>query len=155
MYKGYLEGFPNVLVESYKMRVISEIWIIDPSGITLFNLSKEASVDAILIGGFFSAIQNFISEIGESELKSLVLGSSKIMIYHGDKDYLFISRSDLKSKEKKIINYLKLVESKFIELYGQLLINWNGDTTFFNNFGQVIEKIFEDTPEKDIESAFW
>ena len=53
------------------MREISEIWIIAPNGITVFNLQKDSNLDAVLMGGFFSAIHNFVSEIGESELKSL------------------------------------------------------------------------------------
>ncbi len=137
------------------MRVINEIWIIDPSGITLFNMSKEENIDAVLFGGFFSAIQNFISNLGEKELKSLVLGNSQLMVYQGDRDFLFISRSDLKSKEKKIIKYLKLIESKFFELYGEKIKNWDGEVSIFNNFGEIIEEIFEDAPEKDMETAFW
>lgn len=137
------------------MRVINEIWIIDPSGITLFNMSKEENIDAVLFGGFFSAIQNFISNLGEKELKSLVLGNSQLMVYQGDRDFLFISRSDLKSKEKKIIKYLKLIESKFFELYGEKIKNWDGEVSIFNNFGEIIKEIFEDAPEKDMETAFW
>jgi len=136
------------------MRVINEIWIIDPSGITLYNLSKEQNIDAGLFGGFFTAIQNFISSLGEKELKSLVLGSSKLMIYHGNQDFLFISRSDMKSKEKKIVQYLKLIEKKFFDLYGQKIKNWDGEVSIFDNFGDIIEEIFEDKPEKDMEAAF-
>ena len=120
------------------MRDISEIWIIASNGITIFNQQKESNVDAVLMGGFFSAIENFISEIGEKELKSLVLGNSKIIIYHGKKDLLFISRSAQKVKEKNVIKHLRLVESKFMEMFGEVIDVWDGNTDIFENFGNAI-----------------
>lgn len=137
------------------MRDISEIWIIDSSGITLFNLSKEENVQATLIGGFFSALQSFVKELGEKELKSIMLGSSKFMIYQGIGGYLFISRSQNDVKSKKIEEHLKLVEAKFLEMYHDKLDNWNGNTDYFRNFGDIIEEIFKDTPERRAEKALW
>ena len=36
------------------MRDIDEIWIVEPRGITIFNISKEDNIDPVLIGGFFA-----------------------------------------------------------------------------------------------------
>ncbi len=136
------------------MKVINEIWIINSGGITLFNLSKDEKIDPLLFGGFFSAIQAFIKNLGETELKTLVIGASKITVYQGKGGYLFVSRSPQKTKEGEIIENLKLVEAKFFERYqGQLdrLV----DTRIFQNFGAVIEEIFGDTPEKRTVKALW
>ncbi|HUX99113.1 MAG TPA: hypothetical protein VMV49_06130 [Candidatus Deferrimicrobium sp.] len=137
------------------MRIINEVWIINPSGITLFNLSKDERVDPLLIGGFFSAIQSFIRELGEKELKTLILGETKIILFQGPEGYLFISRSSKKVKDETIINYLKLVESKFFEQYAETLKKPIPNTSLFSNFGSVIEEIFEDTPEKRTAEALW
>ena len=137
------------------MRDIDEIWIINPYGITLFNISKEETVDATLFGGFFTAIQNFISSLGEKELKSLELGGSKLTIYHGNQDFLFVSRSQKSIKNKRIEEHLKLVEKEFFEAFGDILKIWNGNTEIFKDFEIKIEEIFKDTPEKRAEKALW
>ncbi len=136
------------------MRDIDEIWIVKPGGITVFNQSKD-EVDPILIGGFFSAIQTFVEQLGEKELKTMQLGDSKITIYNAKQGYLFISRSQKKIKDKKIITHLKLVETKFFEEYGDILESWTSDVNAFQNFGEIIEEIFKDTPEKRAEKALW
>ncbi|MDD1778509.1 MAG: hypothetical protein LUQ65_10110 [Candidatus Helarchaeota archaeon] len=136
------------------MRVINEIWIINSSGITLFNISKDEKIDPLLFGGFFSAIQSFIKNLGETELKTLVIGASKITVYQGRQGVLFVSRSPNKTKDADIIESLKLVESKFFENYiGEL--DRIVDTSRFDNFGTVIEQIFGDTPEKRAVKALW
>jgi hypothetical protein len=136
------------------MRVIDEIWIIKPGGLTIFNMSRD-SIDPILIGGFFSAIETFIEQLGERELRTMQLGDSTITLYHGRDGYLFIARSGKKSKDKKILEYLKLVETRFFEQYGAELEKYAADIDVFQNFGAVIEEIFSDTPEKRTEEALW
>jgi hypothetical protein len=136
------------------MRAIDEIWIIKPGGLTLFNLSKD-QIDPILIGGFFSAIQTFVEQLGEKELRTLQLGDSKITLYLGRDGYLFISRSGKKTKDKKIMDSLRIVETKFFEQYGDALARYSVDVDIFRDFGEVIEEIFKDTPEKRTEEALW
>ncbi|MHA1266084.1 MAG: hypothetical protein ACTSRS_12705 [Candidatus Helarchaeota archaeon] len=142
------------IVEIETMRAIDEIWIVKPGGLTIFNKSKN-TIDPILIGGFFSAIQTFIEQIGETELKTLQLGDSKITIYQGRQGYLFIARSGKKPKDHKIIASLKLVEAKFFEHYGKYLNESFSDIDLFNDFSDIIEEIFKDTPEKRAEEALW
>ncbi|MHA1379525.1 MAG: hypothetical protein ACTSRG_14220 [Candidatus Helarchaeota archaeon] len=136
------------------MRAIDEIWIIQESGLTLFNLSKD-TIDSTLVGGFFSAIQTMLGSIGEQEIKSLVLGESKIKIFNGKFGLLFVSRSKKNVKDKVIEKLLKLVETRFIEEYKDKLDPWDGDTDQFMSFGNIIEDIFKDTPEKRAEKALW
>ncbi|MHA1786082.1 MAG: hypothetical protein ACTSVY_13835 [Candidatus Helarchaeota archaeon] len=138
------------------MRNIDEIWIVDSSGITLFNLSKEENIDPILIGGFFSSLNTFVSELGEKRLNSLSLGDSKITIYQGKRDFMFISRSRKEVKDKNIIENLKTVEKRFFKLYGKKLgKKWDGNTSYFKNFADFVEDIFKDTPERRAQESLW
>ncbi len=137
------------------MRDIDEIWIINQYGITLFNISKEETIDSLLLGGFFSAIKTMLEEMGEEQLKSIILGSSKMLIYNARNGITFISRSKKSIKDKKIEEHIKSVEKEFFEEYGDILDRWNGDTKIFDRFEVKIEDIFKDTPEKRVEKALW
>jgi len=141
--------------ESSKMRIVNEIWIITSSGVTLFNLSKDEKIDPLLFGGFFSAIQSFVKTLGESTLKTLIIGNAKITVYQGKGGYLFVSRSAQKTKDDSIMEYLKLIESKFFEHYEVMLDRPILDINLFKDFGKIIEEIFEDTPEKRTIKALW
>ncbi|MFX1295195.1 MAG: hypothetical protein ACFFD2_10140 [Promethearchaeota archaeon] len=139
------------------MRIIDELWITTASGLTLFNQSKD-QFDPLLIGGFFSAIHTFAQNLGEKEVKSIILGESKLIVYQGilqDKRFLFISRSPKKVKNDMIIKLLKLVETKFFQQYKDHLVKWNGDSDLFNTFGPIIQEIFNDTPTKRAKEAIW
>ncbi|MBD3230202.1 MAG: hypothetical protein GF329_18635 [Candidatus Lokiarchaeota archaeon] len=137
------------------MRIIEEIWIINPSGVTIFNLSEGEKVDPQLIGGFFSAINSFIQQLGEKNLKTLILGRSKMTILQGFKKLLFIARSKKDAKNKKILKMLNFVEEEFKKKYNDILDDWDGDTEIFLDFGKNIEEIFNDTPEKRTKEALW
>ncbi|NHI94049.1 MAG: hypothetical protein EAX96_16285 [Candidatus Lokiarchaeota archaeon] len=137
------------------MRDIDEIWIVDGSGVTLFNISKGGTVDPTLLGGFFSSLNLFISQIGEKKLNSLSLGDSKIMLYQGKLDLMFISRSRKDVKEKEITEHLKTIEKRFIKLHEDKIKKWDGNTSYFENFGDFIEDIFKDSPERRIQESLW
>ena len=78
------------------------------------------------------------------------------MIYqHGKSGYLFISRSQIKVKERDIRKSIDLVVEKFFENYGDILGNWDGNTKYFKNFGEVIEDIFKDAPTDRAKKALW
>lgn len=137
------------------MRDVNEIWIINPDGITLFNQSKGEEAEANLMGGFFSALQSFTEELGEQQLKSIVLGNSKFTIYQCKGGYLFISRSHNKVSEKVVEKKLKLIESKFFEKYENYLDKWDKNTDCFKDFGKIIENLFDDTVEKRAKQSIW
>ena len=140
---------------SEKMRMIEEIWIVHPSGITLFNLTKGDKIDPVLFGGFFSALNSFIQQLGEKKLKTIIMGDSKLTIFQGYKGILFISRSKKGIKNKLIISNLKFVEDMFKKEFQDIIDTWNGDTNIFSNFGDMIKEIFEDTPEQRTKDALW
>ena len=137
------------------MRDIDEIWIVYPGGITLFNQSKEDNIDPTLIGGFFSSLNIFIEQLGEKKLNSISLGDSRITIYQGKHDLMYISRSRKGVKEKIIQEHLKTIEKRFIKLHEKNLESWDGNISYFANFGDFIEDIFKDTPERRIQESLW
>ena len=137
------------------MRDIDEIWIVEPRGITIFNISKEDNIDPVLIGGFFASLQTFIHEIGEKELNALALGESQIVLYKGTDEFLFIARSQKNIKQKTIQNHLKTVEKRFFKRYGSILKNWDGESGQFRIFEGDVEDIFKDTPERRAAESLW
>ena len=137
------------------MRDIDEIWIVEPRGITIFNISKEDNIDPVLIGGFFASLQTFIHEIGEKDLNSLALGGSQIILYKGTDEFLFIARSPKKVKQKAILAHLKKVEKRFFKKYKALLKDWDGESSAFDSFEEDIEDIFKDTPERRAAESLW
>ncbi|NVM27882.1 MAG: hypothetical protein HWN65_03485 [Candidatus Helarchaeota archaeon] len=120
------------------MRDIEELWIINNSGINLFNFCKKNTKNPLLFSGFISAFQNFMESLGYKKIESIRLGDSKIMIYRGDSDIYYVTRSKKDIKDEDIIKYLKLVEKKFLENYLDELKSFTGDTNIFDDFGEVI-----------------
>lgn len=51
---------------------INEVWIIENSGICLFNYATESSIDEILFSGFLSGIKTFLEGIGEKARKNRI-----------------------------------------------------------------------------------
>ena len=137
------------------MRDIDEIWIVEPRGITIFNISKEDNIDPVLIGGFFASLQTFIHEIGEKELNALALGGSQIVLYKGTNEFLFIARSQKNVKQKTIQNHLKTVEKRFFKRYKKTLEDWDGESGQFRIFESDVEDIFKDTPERRAAESLW
>jgi len=136
------------------MREIDEIWVINGYGITLFNYSKD-KVDPALFGGFITAIQNFITELGDQKIESITMGTSQLTLLKAKFDLAFVARSDKKIKKKNIEKHLKTVMNKFFELHENNVENWDGETDKFLGFKDVIEYIFDDKPETQFEKSFW
>ncbi|NHI94048.1 MAG: hypothetical protein EAX96_16280 [Candidatus Lokiarchaeota archaeon] len=127
------------------MTNVKDIWIVNPVGITLFHASvEEKSQD--LIGSLFSSIQVIVSQMGENKMKALSLGSSKILCYQGQDDYLFILRYEKDEKTKKILKKMNIIEELFFDEYKHILKEWDGRTDYFNGFVMKIQNIFKDTP---------
>ncbi|MFX1298953.1 MAG: hypothetical protein ACFFD2_29360, partial [Promethearchaeota archaeon] len=91
------------------MEKISEIWVINENGITLFNKSLEVTVDPALFGGFLGAIRQFVElSFKGSKLDKLHLGETKISFLHEPDHHIFIViRSHKKVNDKEIAKYLE------------------------------------------------
>lgn len=141
------------------MDKITEVWIIENSGVCLFNHAIESSIDEILFSGFLSGIRTFLEEIGEKKLEKLELGNSKLIFYNLDQFGLFVVlKSPKKTKDKYLEKKIEEVQKRFINLFGNQLLEhqkkglpYNMDN--FKDFRKELEdNIFKEDIEKNISS---
>lgn len=125
---------------------ISEIWIITDGGIPLFNRSVDKQIDALVFGGFLSAIQTFIkSSLHEEKMDKLVLGDSKLSFHHVDTHEIFIVvRSHKKAKDKEIQKILQTIRDLFIAKYEEKLRRKDCDITEYNEFNAILDENLEE-----------
>ncbi|MHA1342481.1 MAG: hypothetical protein ACTSQG_00725 [Promethearchaeota archaeon] len=133
---------------------IDAIYIFNENGVRLLSCTSRTDLlDADLVIGFFTAIKNFGSEyIPGGKIKSLTMSGNRIF-YNDYKNITFciMSRDDL---PVPVINYiLDEISNKFLEFYGDILNNWNGNLNIFSDFKSylltflersLIEKILEE-----------
>lgn len=141
------------------MDKITEVWIIENSGVCLFNHSIESKIDEILFSGFLSGIRTFLEEIGERKLEKLELGNSKLIFYNLDKFGLFIVlKSPKKTKDKYLEKKIEEVQKSFINYYENHLIEHQKkgfpyNTDDFKDFRKELEEnIFRENIEKNMSS---
>lgn len=125
------------------MEKISEIWIINQSGIPLFNRSTDTKVDPALFGGFLTAIQSFIeTSFDGSQLNNLILGESQIVFRYIDPYKIFIvARAPRKIKMKEIQDGLEIIRDLFLTKFGPLLEKSVTDLDEFQSFNADLEKL--------------
>ena len=129
---------------------IIEFWIINQGGLPLFYFSPKETLDPSLVGGFFSAIQNFARELeGEADeeeyIRNISFGGHNF-VFHLNKELhlFFIAKSPKKIKIKKVDKHLKNLVRLFIQDYREEIINFKGNTRQFEDFLSIIERYFED-----------
>ncbi|MFX1451500.1 MAG: hypothetical protein ACFFCM_11695 [Promethearchaeota archaeon] len=130
---------------------ITEFWVINKGGLPLFCFSPRKDLDPALVGGFFSAIQNFVKELesdSQSEgdyIQSISFGDNYYIFRFNNKfNLFFISKSPKKIKIKKINSHLQNLESMFIEQYHNKIADFDGNVTNFDKFLVIIDKYFQD-----------
>jgi hypothetical protein len=128
------------------MSIINEFWIIMDNGIPLFNYSPDEDLDPSLMSGFFSAIQQFSSQINnekEGFINSFTFGDSVFNFLINPKYKLFfISKSSNKIKSKRINKHLNEIEQMFIDKFEEKIKNFDGEVSIFHNFKQKFEIYF-------------
>jgi len=130
---------------------ITEFLVINKGGLPLFCFSPRKDLDPALVGGFFSAIQNFVKELesdSESEgdyIQSISFGDHYYIFRFNNKfNLFFISKSPKKIKIKKINSHLKNLELMFIDQYHDKIADFDGNVTSFDKFLVIIDKYFQD-----------
>ena len=135
-------------------KLLQDIWILADSGIVLFHRVFDEKVDATLFGGLLSALNSFAEEVSRGSLSNLEMANKRFSILK-KKNHLFISNASKKHNLKKVKQELEFIMNKFFEVYPEeVLNNWNGDTTLFNNFEKEIDESLEGLIKK-LEEAFW
>lgn len=126
------------------MKQRMEFWIVNWSGVPLFQYSPTEEINLNLISGFFSALQSFASELRDSSKKafinSLTIGDFNYdIIINKMYQLYFISRSNVKMNTKKIMKHLQTIEEMFIKRYTNDLIGFDGDVSKFEKFKSQFE----------------
>ena len=135
-------------------KLLQDIWIVEDSGIVLFHRVFDEKVDVTLFGGLLTALNSFAEEITTEGLSNFELAGKRFYILK-KKNYLFIANASNKYTFKKVKIELDGIMQKFFEVYSDTLLNnWNGDTSYFNNFELKIEDSLEGIIKK-LETAFW
>ena len=143
------------------MEKIDEVYIIEDSGVCLFNhsIGKEGktTVDETLFSGFLSSIQTFLETISKGEkIKRIELGGSKLLISSLEEYHIFIVlRSSGKIKEKYLKKKIEEIQKQFIINYGSYLVEHQVkklpyNTQEFQGFHEVLKDIFEEEIDKNI-----
>ena len=124
------------------MAKVYAMFIMNKDGIPLFsrNLAPE-KIQPDLIASFLTAIGSFVKEIspiGGPALRCIEAEGFTILIETGQKVYgaLIVDHRSLIAEE-----YIRALVREFEELYGQKLEAWDNDTSVFQPFGEVCDRV--------------
>ncbi|MHA1299250.1 MAG: hypothetical protein ACTSO9_07445 [Candidatus Helarchaeota archaeon] len=137
------------------MDKIEEVWVIEESGVCLFNQSL-GNIDETLFSGFLSSLQSFIETIGEEKLRRIEMGNSKITIFNLEEyKILIVLKSPKKTSDKYLEKKIKEIQIKFIVKYGSILVEHQVkrmpyNTSVFQDFHKDLKEIFEEKIDKNI-----
>jgi len=136
------------------MKVIRDIWILTENGIVLYHRMFDENLDDQLFGGLMSALNSFAEELIDKGLSNFELQDKRYTLLKKNR-MIFIANSAKKVKEKKVIQEMLFIASKFFDLYSEdFLLNWNHNVNVFKNFEKEIEDSLEKTIKK-FQDAFW
>jgi len=127
------------------VHLIQELWIISGSGLTLYNQRIGESINKDLFGGFISAIDNFVQEMG-GDCKRIEMGDSLLLIEKcKDPSIIIVCRSGKKNKQKKIEKYMGKIKEEIFKHHKEKIKTWDGNTETFDDFSNFIN--IKDDPE--------
>ncbi|MBA7585266.1 hypothetical protein ES708_27240 [subsurface metagenome] len=111
-------------------------------------------MDDQLFGGLMAALNSFAEELVNKGLSNFELQDKRYTLLKKN-EILFIANSAKKVKEKKVMQEMLFIASKFFDLYSEdILLNWDHDVSVFMNFEKEIEVSLEETIKK-FQDAFW
>lgn len=134
-------------------KVIQDLWILSDSGIVLFSRVFNPKVNEQLFGALMSALNTFATELTSGGLTSFELSAIRFTIMKNSR-YMFVCNSSKKNKEKHVIDELRRISERFLENFGDLLDDWDGEISVFEGFEEHIEDSLEETIKK-FQKAFW
>lgn len=133
---------------------IQDLWIMQDGGAVLFKHTQSDRVDSQLFGGFMSAINSIAATFSKEGLNNFELGDLRFYLMRQD-GLLFVANTNKNVKPQKVEKDIKENITKFVKKYPrEVLHNWNGDLTFFNDFKNEIEETLED-PLTKLKSTLW
>jgi hypothetical protein len=132
-------------------KVIQDLWILQASGVVVYNRVFDSKVNEQLFGGLMSALNAFATELSSGGLTNFELSKIRFTILK-DQEFLFVANSAKKVKEKKVQDELKNVADRFFNKYPLEWFknDWDGDIGYFDDFEEVIGDQLQDPIKK-----FW
>lgn len=126
--------------------MIENLWILIKGGVLVFskNYIELKVTDDNLIAGFLSALDSFVKETTNEEIKSIIMEGRKFSYIVGDGLIIVISTNQL-DNDLLIQDLLKDIKSKFLEKYKENIGNFSGNTDYFTNFDTELEEILTKT----------
>ena len=120
-------------------KVIQDLWILQSTGVVVYNRVFDSKVNEQLFGGLMSALHAFAQELSSGGLTNFELSSIRFTIFK-DNDFLFVANSAKKVKEKRVQEELKKVAESFFNKYpiDWFKNEWDGDISFFVDFEEDI-----------------
>jgi parallel beta-helix repeat protein len=110
------------------------------------NEGMEEKMDRDLMTGMFTAIQDFVGDVFESEgqdttqLKEMELGNKKVLIEHGQYTYIAaVFKGGAARLAPKLKSTLAELETEFIEL----LEDWDGEIEAFDGVEVYLENLMK------------
>jgi len=135
------------------VKVIQDLWILTEDGIGVFSRIHDEKLNDQLFSMLLSALNSFAEEISTGGLSNFELSNKRFSIVKRNK-FIFVVSSSPKTKEKKAIEELDVIISKFFDKYGETLKKWNNNISIFEGFESDIDDSLEDTIKK-FQNAFW
>lgn len=135
-------------------KVLQDLWILSDSGVVVFNRVFDDKMDAQLFGALMSALNSFAEELSKGGLSNFDLSDKRFTIIK-EKNFLFVANSSKKMKPKKVEEELfRIVDIYFSTYSDEILNNWEGDVSIFQDFASKIDESLEDTVKK-FQESFW
>ena len=135
-------------------KILKDLWILTENGVVLFSRVFDQTINPQLFGGLMSALNMFAEKLTDGGISNFEMSDLRFVIVKR-RSFLFIGSSLNKTKEKRVIEELKLISDMFFEVYNEILVNWDNDVNYFSDFGEHIDKSLEKQPIKNLEDAFW
>lgn len=121
------------------------IWILDSeSGIKLLYKSfLKTDADEDIVSGFLSAFHHFSVIEFKQTLDSIEMGGLRwIYIIEPKHNLLFVAADTKDVKTENLMGRLNVIKKAFIEEYHEILGKWEGNTSIFSPFSNVIEDYY-------------
>jgi hypothetical protein len=101
---------------------------------------QEITEKSMLVGGFLSAIKSFASEFG-GDLQQARLGQWDLYLYDEKNitGVLLTKPSEDQAINSAYTERVELITKLFVDKYNIDFNTWDGNTTTFNNFSEILD----------------
>ena len=128
---------------------LRHLYILTPQGICLFNQSfrSESVTDEDLLGGSLMAINTLIQELIQTDKTLRVIDheDAKIIFEPGEQvNCVMVVEEDLYIIRQKVRELMK----GFTLIFGDLMVEWDGEIHVFKSLQPIVNRIFEIKGEK-------